>query len=59
MAAWELSGREFDSVLLLPARQRYEYFVKRAASHATLLALESTGLVTAHREGRRTTYALA
>jgi hypothetical protein len=39
MAAWKLSGREFDSVLSLPARQRYEYFVKRAASHAALWSL--------------------
>ena len=37
--AWEVNDREFESVLALPASHRYEYFIKRAASHGALWGL--------------------
>jgi hypothetical protein len=33
---WEVDNEEFESVLGLPGIARYEYFVKRAASHGQL-----------------------
>jgi Protein of unknown function (DUF2750) len=39
MAAWNVNDREFESVVALPAPRRYEYFIKRAASHGSLWGL--------------------
>ena len=36
---WHVNDAEFTSVLGLPAPRRYEYFVKRAASHGQLWGL--------------------
>ena len=36
---WEVNDAEFTSVLALPGPRRYEYFVKRAASHGRLWGL--------------------
>ena len=36
---WEVNDEEFASVLTLPGRARYEYFIKRAASHGQLWSL--------------------
>lgn len=38
---WEVDDAEFESVLALPGPRRYEYFVKRAASHGQLWGLRS------------------
>jgi hypothetical protein len=40
---WEVNDEEFRSVLALPAERRYEYFVKRAASHGALWGLRGSG----------------
>jgi hypothetical protein len=40
---WEMNDEEFESVLALPANRRYEYFVKRAASHGELWGLRGAG----------------
>jgi hypothetical protein len=40
---WEVDNEEFDSVLALPGIERYEYFVKRAASHGQLWGLRGDG----------------
>ena len=37
--SWEVNDREFESVLALPAGTRYEYFIKRSASHGELWGL--------------------
>ena len=37
--SWQVNDAEFASVLDLPAPRRYEYFVKRAASHRRLWGL--------------------
>jgi Protein of unknown function (DUF2750) len=39
MAAWEVTDREFESVVALPPPRRYDYFIKRAASHGALWGL--------------------
>ena len=36
---WEVTDREFAALVTLPGPKRYEYFVKRAAGHATLYGL--------------------
>ena len=36
LMSWQLNEQEFESVLALPAKNRYEYFVKRSASHGEL-----------------------
>lgn len=41
--SWEVNDREFDSVLLLSASRRYEYLVKRSASHGELWGLHGDG----------------
>ena len=44
---WDLGDQEFESVRALPAQKRYEYFIKRAASHGELYGLrDETGWVT-------------
>jgi hypothetical protein len=40
---WEVNDEEFKSVLALPANRRYEYFIKRAASHGELWGLRGVG----------------
>jgi hypothetical protein len=40
---WEVSDKEFESVLGLSSSRRYEYFVKRAASYGELWALRGDG----------------
>jgi hypothetical protein len=40
---WEVNDEEFGSVLALSANRRYEYFVKRAASHAEVWGLRGGG----------------
>ena len=40
---WDVNDEEFESVLALPANRRYEYFVKRAASHGELWGLRGGG----------------
>jgi Protein of unknown function (DUF2750) len=40
---WEVNDEEFESVVRLPASRRYEYFVKRAASHGELWGLRGEG----------------
>jgi Protein of unknown function (DUF2750) len=40
---WEVGDEEFESVLALPGRARYEYFVKNAASHGQLWGLRGNG----------------
>jgi hypothetical protein len=37
--SWEVNDREFESVLALPPQTRYEYFIKRSASHGELWGL--------------------
>jgi hypothetical protein len=37
--AWQVGDEEFESVLALSANGRYEYFVKRAASHGEVWSL--------------------
>jgi hypothetical protein len=41
--SWDVNDKEFESVLALPPNQRYEYFVKRAASHGELWSLRGDG----------------
>ncbi len=41
--AWDMNGEEFEAVIALPASGRYEYFIKRAASHGELWALRGDG----------------
>jgi hypothetical protein len=41
--SWEVNEREFQSVLALRGEPRYEYFVKRAASHGTVWGLRGSG----------------
>jgi hypothetical protein len=36
---WEVNDQEFGAVLELRGNRRYEYFVKRAASHGELWGL--------------------
>ena len=49
--AWEVDEREFESVLALAAPRRYEYLVKRIASHGQLWGLrDSDGWVIAADE---------
>jgi hypothetical protein len=38
---WQVTDAEFESVLGLPGNRRYEYFVKRAASHGQLWGLRA------------------
>jgi Protein of unknown function (DUF2750) len=40
---WDVNDEEFESVLALSANRRYEYFVKRAASHGELWGLRGDG----------------
>jgi Protein of unknown function (DUF2750) len=40
---WEVNDEEFESVLALPANRRYDYLVKRAASHGELWGLRGEG----------------
>jgi hypothetical protein len=40
---WEVDNEEFESVLGLPGSARYEYLVKRAASHGQLWGLRGDG----------------
>jgi Protein of unknown function (DUF2750) len=40
---WKVNDAEFESVLALAGRVRYEYFVKRAASHGQLWGLRGDG----------------
>jgi Protein of unknown function (DUF2750) len=40
---WHVNDAEFTSVLRLPAPRRYEYFVKRVASHGQLWGLRGNG----------------
>ena len=41
---WDLGDQEFESVRALSAQKRYEYFIKRAASHGELYGLrDETG----------------
>jgi Protein of unknown function (DUF2750) len=50
--AWDLGDVEFDAVLELQANRRYDYFVKRAASHGALWSLRSEdGWVVAEEGG--------
>jgi hypothetical protein len=39
--SWEVSDREFESVVALSAERRYQYFVKRAASHGEVWSLRT------------------
>jgi hypothetical protein len=41
--SWQVDDAEFTSVLELPGPRRYEYFVKRAASHGRLWGLRGGG----------------
>jgi hypothetical protein len=41
--AWEVHDKEFESVLALPGMSRYEYCVKRVASHGELWGLSGSG----------------
>jgi hypothetical protein len=41
--SWEVNDREFESVLSLSAPRRYEYLVKRSASHGELRGLRDDG----------------
>jgi hypothetical protein len=52
---WEVNDAEFESVLALPGRVRYEYFVKRTASHGRLWGLrgDSGWVVAEDDEGTR------
>jgi hypothetical protein len=40
---WVVNDEEFGSGLALPANGRYEYFVKRAASHGEVWGLRGEG----------------
>jgi hypothetical protein len=40
---WKVNDAEFESVLALAGRVRYEYFVKRAASYGQLWGLRGDG----------------
>jgi hypothetical protein len=53
--AWDVNDEEFEAVLALPANGRYEYFIKRAASHGELWGLRGEGgwVVTADDEGNQ------
>ena len=50
---WDVNDQEFESVVALPANQRYDYFIKRAASHGELWGLRGDGgwVVSADDEG--------
>lgn len=52
---WEVNDEEFESVVGLPANRRYEYLVKRAASHGELWGLSGEGgwVVAADDEGNQ------
>jgi hypothetical protein len=46
--SWDIRDQEFEAVQALPAPKRYEYFIKRAASHGELYGLrDEIGWVTA------------
>jgi Protein of unknown function (DUF2750) len=50
--SWHVNDAEFTAVLELPAPRRYEYFVKRAASHGELWGLRADlGWVIAEDDG--------
>lgn len=50
--SWDLGEEEFESVVALPAQERYDYFVKRAASHGEVWSLRSEDGWVVAEEGR-------
>lgn len=56
--AWDVNDEEFRSVLALSADRRYEYFVRRGASHGRGLGYSGARRL-GHRGGRRGGTAIA
>jgi hypothetical protein len=51
--SWDVSDEEFNAVLALPPDRRYDYFVKRVASHGEVWGLRSPeGWVVAEDAGQ-------
>jgi hypothetical protein len=52
---WHVSDEEFESVLSLAGSRRYEYFIKRAASHGEVWSLRGDGgwVLAEDDEGKR------